>query len=1104
MLRVALHYTLNDARRAWQFRDPAVVDLVILIAQQPDPQPEQPIREGAPTFERFLEEIRSKGFRKKPLDVQRVERLERLKALEADDAEAPLPDRLRLHELILNLWKEDSPFARSCLIRIIEKVKLTYGPWRAIKRIYKEAEKKGDLEIFGAITVRLDQAHATNPAPISRLTMGYMVRRAWRYLRRIGQRLPVAYPDAASAVLAQYSDEVVSAYPGNVRTWVYNKILFGKLAQSGGRSVSFSGKRDPIKQRAFPEAWRRTPRPLFGLLERARSEPVREFAAHALRQDFRAELREVEPEWVARLIAVPSRVTHDFVIWILNNVPKFEQAGFRELRLHEPVLRLLDSPSNSARTYAAGYARVFARDLTVEKLVQLANNSAEDVRKLAADLLGERDPRKEIGLESWGKLLETRYGHTLAAQAIRKHFGSNELTPEWFADRLFSKNDEVFEFAQKLLEQLHPRNKLGAEYFQGLLDRLDTVEFEEEEDFYELTDYAVGQLGKLDPNQLNSDFLQRLFLLPEAGYDVTQWINEGRLKTEAISLDFLKALAYHPDWDAHPFIRGVRESKRTWAKFVRFDESRAEEVLGWLQDVRRFTPGVLGYEWLLKLVKRTEPHYHNFAVEVMIKGFIPADFATVEESAANVVLAEESAEAEGAVDFGGESFIFTGKMATMPRKEAEGKVREAGGSVASSVNTKLHYLVIGDEGSALYGQGKKGSKQVKAEQVNAEGGNIRIISETAFLRMLKGEQQQASADSTASGCENLWKMAIAGGAEDARLGQFARRYIKRHHPGIALDETDRPVDPGAEIPAEFLTFERFEPLFLETREPLRSFALTIAKYEFGRWQPAGQSLVKLAEAPHSEVRRFVADALLADDAPEHRGYRIDQDALTPESVYRFCESADDEVRALGMKLIDRSPRLQVPDQLYYLAESPDRMVRAFVIRAIWSLYRDRGITKDWKPSSLPQPTVGATARKKAIARQQSQGTGPPARPVAPPATPTSLADLLRRILFELPPGPPPRRRSAAQPNSENDLATPAFQRLQPLSNRKAKLAVVETLRDLALEESEFARYALPPIVEFMGSHGKSEHDACLVALTRIRHRYPDLATMNDSEVEASS
>ena len=47
----------------------------------------------------------------------------------------------------------------------------------------------------------------------------------------------------------------------------------------------------------------------------------------------------------------------EFVIWLLANVPKFDQGSFRELGLHEPVLQLLDSRCDAARVYAAQYAR---------------------------------------------------------------------------------------------------------------------------------------------------------------------------------------------------------------------------------------------------------------------------------------------------------------------------------------------------------------------------------------------------------------------------------------------------------------------------------------------------------------------------------------------------------------------------------------------------------------------------------------------------------------------------------------------------------------------------------------------------------------------------
>ena len=50
----------------------------------------------------------------------------------------------------------------------------------------------------------------------------------------------------------------------------------------------------------------------------------------------------------------------------------------------------------------------------------------------------------------------------------------------------------------------------------------------------------------------------------------------------------------------------------------------------------------------------------------------------------------------------------------------------------------------------------------------------------------------------------------------------------------------------------------------------------------------------------------------------------------------------------------------------------------------------------------------------------------------------------------------------------------------------------QILQRLALEDSAFAAGVLPLLDEFMRSRGLSERAACLVAVTRIRHKYPAL------------
>jgi hypothetical protein len=138
----------------------------------------------------------------------------------------------------------------------------------------------------------------------------------------------------------------------------------------------------------------------------------------------------------------------------------------------------------------------------------------------------------------------------------------------------------------------------------------------------------------------------------------------------------------------------------------------------------------------------------------------------------------------------------------------------------------------------------------------------------------------------------------------------------------------------------------------------------------------------------------------------------------------------------------------------------------------------------------PAPTIGAAA-KKAAAAPQPRGPGVPHRPEKPPAGRQSLAEFLRRVLFEVPPGRP-EPLPADSPE--------ATRKLKPLPARKAKLELVDVMRDLALEDADFAAGVLPLLEEFMVSRGQSERAACLVAVTRIRHTHPAVrAAKGDGE-----
>jgi DNA ligase (NAD+) len=76
------------------------------------------------------------------------------------------------------------------------------------------------------------------------------------------------------------------------------------------------------------------------------------------------------------------------------------------------------------------------------------------------------------------------------------------------------------------------------------------------------------------------------------------------------------------------------------------------------------------------------------------------------------------------------SFLFTGKLVSFTRKNAQELVKDQGGDAPSSITKSLNFLVIGDGSKAI------SSKQKKAIKFNEKGSHIQIINESKFLEMI--------------------------------------------------------------------------------------------------------------------------------------------------------------------------------------------------------------------------------------------------------------------------------------------------------------------------------------------------------------------------------
>lgn len=88
-------------------------------------------------------------------------------------------------------------------------------------------------------------------------------------------------------------------------------------------------------------------------------------------------------------------------------------------------------------------------------------------------------------------------------------------------------------------------------------------------------------------------------------------------------------------------------------------------------------------------------------------------------------------------DIEGKTFVFTGAMERMTRKEGMQKVVNAGGHCSDSVTKDTNFLVLGNKGYSMSLNGGKSSKHKKAEQMKLKGADIEVISEDVFLQMLE-------------------------------------------------------------------------------------------------------------------------------------------------------------------------------------------------------------------------------------------------------------------------------------------------------------------------------------------------------------------------------
>ena len=90
----------------------------------------------------------------------------------------------------------------------------------------------------------------------------------------------------------------------------------------------------------------------------------------------------------------------------------------------------------------------------------------------------------------------------------------------------------------------------------------------------------------------------------------------------------------------------------------------------------------------------------------------------------------------------GEKIVFTGKLDTLSRKQAQALVTALGGKPQVAVTKDTTILVVGKSNINLFQEDPRSLKMQKVEALQQEGLLISVLSEKAFLEQVSAHLNQ--------------------------------------------------------------------------------------------------------------------------------------------------------------------------------------------------------------------------------------------------------------------------------------------------------------------------------------------------------------------------
>lgn len=581
----------TDLFRALKEHSPQFVDLVLRLLEQPDPRedcPEgeeddrewPPLPEDAWTKEAWQRALSPSALEDKTQAECKKLRIEAFEGMLR--APYPLP-RLKLGALFIEMYEAGDVWAREQLQEIFLRGRIGYGIWQAFKHIYKLSEDRHDVVMFGVLAYRLD-AMASTPTTgeVSVGTLIYMRRRAWRYLRLLGQAIPELYPEFAVQVLRHY--------PRGFRfstSWVASHIWARDLLRGAGRA-RISGPPEDVSKRAFPHAWKYSEVPLLRLLEDAQSDQVCEFVIRCVDSDFPERIRRVDASWIERIGRRPLVPVQEFIVRLLTDSPEYHQSKLKVLGLHRMVLNFLRSESEAVRAYALAYARIQASEIGIPEWVELLQTGAREVQKFALAQLLECKPQ-EIGLDALIEIFNSHVEKEAIRVMLTEGFRPHDLSAKQFF-RLLNCDPKPSSFVNDWYKQ--SKLPVPTSFYLYALTQASCSAATRREVFAVLKTRPGKEIGL--------DWFKRALKEDSLTGPAGTLLRAGKISGDELDIDWVKSLVV--------------------------DERFREIGLAIVADTKLVAPGQLGTSWLLDMARHPNPEIQQFAYGYLLMHLGPEDF----------------------------------------------------------------------------------------------------------------------------------------------------------------------------------------------------------------------------------------------------------------------------------------------------------------------------------------------------------------------------------------------------------------------------------------------------------------------------------------------